>query len=149
MRQQFVPAALFAAALGCVAPVSSWATPTRPQEYSSQAPRPIVRPIVAFPESGSFGTAQIGSLKPSLVLGERIVLPPNLPHLEDTPQGGASGFVGPGDQAGTAVVNASELGVQSSSPADQTLALQHVIDEAEALGDTAYLPAGTYLISRP
>jgi len=149
MRREFVPAALLAAAAACLTPLSSSAAPTKPQGYSPRPTAPIIRPVVAFPESGSFGTARLDWFKPPLVLGELIVLPPNLPNVERTSGESSLGSEGAGDQPGTAVLNASDFGVQSNSAADQTRGLQRVIDDAEETGATVYLGAGTYLISRP
>lgn len=148
MSRQFVPAVLLAAATACLTPVTSLAAPTG-LHGESRLPAPILRPVVDFPESGSFGTARTGSLKPHLVLGELIVLPENLPHIESTAQQGSAGIEAAGDQSGTAVLNAGDFGAQGDTPADQTLLLQRVIDDAEATGATVYLGPGTYLISHP
>ena len=84
MRPQFVPAALLAVAAACLTPLSSGAARTVSQPYSG-ASAPIVMPVVASPETGSFGTARTEPLTPRPVLGELIVLPPNLPHVELAP----------------------------------------------------------------
>jgi parallel beta-helix repeat protein len=82
-------------------------------------------------------------------LGELLVLPPNLPQVEGPSQNAVLEVDGAEDQPGLAVLKASDFGVRSNNSADQTVGLQRVINEAQALGASVYLAAGTYVISRP